>query len=100
MMRIIVCVVVVLLLYGCEGSKWPTVQNKTIVLGLELETMGNMANAEMPTPKLRAGLIFHEGQVVPPNTSAELTSDYKDMNLWTASGSFSGEMDVKPAGKE
>lgn len=95
-MQKIICIVsVLMLLTGCVGSKWPTVQNKTIVLGLEVESMGSIASGETPLPKLRAGLIFHEGQIVPPGEEAKLTSNYENVNLWTASGTMKGEMSAK-----
>lgn len=94
---LIAVTIAALALVGCAGAAWPTIQNKTIVLGLEVESMGSIAAGETPLPKLRAGLIFHEGQIVQANQAASLYSDYRDINLWTASGTMRGEMDAKPA---
>ena len=82
-------------LAGCNGG--PSIQSKTIVIGLEVETMGNIFASETPMPKLRTGLIFHEGQIIQPKETATIYGDYQDVNLWTASGSMRGTMAISPS---
>lgn len=85
-----------LIVLCCACTNAPSFQSETTVLGLELETMGSITGGETPVPKLRFGLIRHKGQIVQQSQAAYMYSEAEDINLWSASGSCSTEMIVKP----
>lgn len=87
--------VIAFTLIGCAGG--PSYQGQTTVLGMEVETMGSVASAESPMPKLRVGLIHHQMQVIQQTQAAMMYSDKENVNLWTASGTTRDTYQIAPA---
>jgi hypothetical protein len=83
-----------LALGGCVGASY---QGQTTVLGLEVETMGSVAGAESPMPKLRFGLIHHQMQVIQQAQAAQMYSEKSGISLWSATGNTYDTYSIMPA---
>lgn len=84
-------------LVGCATP--PSFQSETTVLGLELETCGNITSGESPVPKLRFGLVRHKGQIIQQSQIGYLYSDASNIDLWSASGNTTTDMTISPVSK-
>lgn len=90
-MKLLIMTTALLLAAGCGGIY----QNQTTVLGLEMAY--NPIQTDMVTA--RFGVITHRQNIAAKDAVRRISNEIQmyDVNLWTASGTVQGKMEVEPA---